>query len=112
MHLPKISVKLLSQKFYKFKIKEGKTMSVAKNIEISSTSNTSFEDAIKKGISRATNSLDNVRSAWIKEQKVKIENGNVTQYEVVMIITFVLDSNDNDGNDGKSGGSKSKSKKR
>ncbi len=85
-------------------------MSVAKNIEISSTSNTSFEDAIKKGISRATNSLDNVRSAWIKEQKVKIEGGNVSQYEVVMIITFVLDGNGDDDNDGK--GSKSKSKKK
>ncbi len=86
-------------------------MSVAKNIEISSMSSTSFEDAIKKGISRATNSLDNVRSAWIKEQKVKIDGGNVTQYEVVMIITFVLDSNDNDDDDGKGGG-KSKSKKK
>jgi len=87
-------------------------MSVAKNIEISSTSNTSFEDAIKKGISRATNSLDNVRSAWIKEQKVKIDGGNVSQYEVMMIVTFVLDSNDNDDNDRKSGSGKSKSKKR
>lgn len=85
-------------------------MSVAKNIEISSTSNTSFEDAIKKGITRASKSLDNVRSAWIKEQKVKIEGGNVSQYEVMMIVTFVLDGNDDD-NDAKNGG-KSKSKKK
>lgn len=85
-------------------------MSVAKNIEISSTSNTSFEDAIKKGIARATDSLNNVKSAWIKEQKVKIDGGNVSQYEVVMIITFVLGGNDGDG-DGKNGG-KSKSKKK
>jgi flavin-binding protein dodecin len=88
-------------------------MSVAKNIEITSTSNTSFEDAIKKGIARATKSLDNVRSAWIKEQKVKIENRNVTQYEVVMILTFVLDSDEDVENESKSGGSgKQKSKKR
>jgi flavin-binding protein dodecin len=86
-------------------------MSVAKNIEISSTSNTSFEDAIKKGISRATDSLDNVRSAWIKEQKVKIDGGNVSQYEVVMIITFVLDGGDGDNDNGKNGG-KAKSKKK
>ena len=84
-------------------------MSVAKNIEISSTSNTSFEDAIKKGIARATNSLDNVRSAWIKEQKVKIDGGNVSQYEVMMIITFVL--GDDDDNGGKNSG-KSKAKKK
>ena len=91
-------------------------MSIAKNIEISSTSNTSFEDAIKKGIARATNSLDNVRSAWIKEQKVKIEGGNVSQYEVVMIITFVLDGGEDVEDESKSGrsggGSKQKSRKR
>ncbi len=66
-------------------------MSVAKNIEITSTSNTSFEDAIKKGIERATQSVKNVRSAWIKEQKVKINNNSVSEYEVMMIVTFVLD---------------------
>ncbi len=66
-------------------------MSVAKNIEITSTSNTSFEDAIKKGIERATQSVKNVRSAWIKEQKVKIDNNSVSEYEVMMIVTFVLD---------------------
>ncbi|HXH70332.1 MAG TPA: dodecin family protein, partial [Pyrinomonadaceae bacterium] len=69
-------------------------MSVAKNIEISSTSNTSFEDAIKKGIERATQSVKNVRGAWIKEQEVKIENNSVSEYQVTMILTFVLDGED------------------
>lgn len=88
-------------------------MSVAKNIEISSTSNTSFEDAIKKGIARATDSLNNVKSAWIKEQKVKVDGGNVSQYEVMMIITFVLGGDDdNDGKNGGKNGGKSKAKKR
>lgn len=67
-------------------------MSVAKNIEITSTSTKSFEDAVKKGISKATETIKNVRGAWIKEQKVKIENGEVTEYNVMMIITFVLGS--------------------
>lgn len=66
-------------------------MSVAKNIEITSTSTTSFEDAIKKGIERASKSLKNVSGAWIKDQKVKISGGSVNQYEVMMIVTFVLD---------------------
>jgi flavin-binding protein dodecin len=69
-------------------------MSVAKNIEISSTSNTSFEDAIKKGIERATQSVKNVRGAWIKEQEVKIDNNSVSEYQVTMILTFVLDGED------------------
>ena len=90
-------------------------MSVAKNIEITSTSNTSFEDAIRKGIERATKSLDNVKSAWIKEQKVKIESGSVSQYEVMMILTFVLDGDENvedESKSGRSGGSKQKSRRK
>ena len=66
-------------------------MSVAKNIEITSTSKVSFEDAVKRGIERASESLNNVRGAWIKEQKVRIDGGKVSEYEVMMIITFVLD---------------------
>lgn len=66
-------------------------MSVAKNIEISSNSNESFEDAINQGIARAGKTVKNLRGAWIKEQKVKIENNRVTEYQVDMILTFVLD---------------------
>ncbi len=65
-------------------------MSVAKNIEISSTSTVGFEDAIKKGIERTAKTIDNVRGAWIKEQRVNVTDGNVTEYVVTMIVTFVL----------------------
>ena len=65
-------------------------MSVAKNIEITSTSTVGFEDAIKKGIDRASKTIENIRGAWIKEQKVVIADGNVTEYCVMMILTFVL----------------------
>ena len=66
-------------------------MSVAKVSEISSTSKTSFEDAINQGLSRANDSLRNVRSAWIKEQQVRVEGGKITEYQVNMLVTFVLD---------------------
>lgn len=66
-------------------------MSVAKNIEITSSSTKSFEDAINKGIARAARSLNNLRGAWIKEQKISINNGKVSEYRVMMILTFVLD---------------------
>ncbi len=66
-------------------------MSVARNTEISATSSQSFEDAIKQGISRATKTLRNVRSAWIKEQEVELRDNQVAEYKVTMIITFVLD---------------------
>jgi len=66
-------------------------MSVAKVVEISSTSSESFEDAIKQGIARAHKTLRNIKAAWIKEQEVAVENGNVTAYKVNMLITFVLE---------------------
>jgi hypothetical protein len=66
-------------------------MSVARVTEISSTSATSFEDAIKSGLSRANETLRNVRSAWIKEQQVRITDGSISEYQVNMLVTFVLD---------------------
>ena len=66
-------------------------MSVAKVIEISAHSKTSFEDAINQGIQRACKSVDNVRGAWVKEQKVKVEKGRITSYSVHMQVTFVID---------------------
>jgi flavin-binding protein dodecin len=69
-------------------------MSIARITEISSTSKKSFEDAIQTGISRATQTLRNVRSAWIKEQQVSVENGKIAEYQVNLMITFVLDEAD------------------
>ena len=66
-------------------------MAVARVTEISSTSTTSFEDAIKSGLDRANSTLRNVRSAWIKEQQVRLEGGSITEYQVNMLVTFVLD---------------------
>ena len=66
-------------------------MSVARITEISSNSDKSFEDAIEQGIARAASTLHNIRSAWIKEQEVQVDNGRISSYKVIMKITFVLD---------------------
>jgi hypothetical protein len=66
-------------------------MSIARITEISSTSKKSFEDAIQSGVSRATQTLRNVRSAWVKEQQISIEDGKIAEYQVNLMITFVLD---------------------
>ena len=66
-------------------------MSVARITEISSTSSKSFEEAIQSGIARATKTIRNVRSAWVKEQQIRIENGRIVEYQVNLMITFVLD---------------------
>ena len=59
--------------------------------EISATSPNSFEDAIAQGIARATKTLRNVTSAWVKEQRVDIEDNQITEYQVNLLVTFVLE---------------------
>jgi dodecin len=66
-------------------------MSVAKVTEISATSTKSFEDAINSGLSRAHKTIRNIKSAWIKEQQVRLEKGKIVEYQVNMLLTFVLD---------------------
>jgi flavin-binding protein dodecin len=67
-------------------------MGVAKVEEISSTSTKGFDDAVEQGIARATKTLRGVRSAWVKEQHVRIgDDGQITEYQVNLKITFVLE---------------------
>ncbi len=67
-------------------------MSVARVTELSATSDTSFEDAIQQAVSRATQTLRGVEGAWIKDQNVLIQDGNITGYKVNLEVTFVLES--------------------
>jgi len=66
-------------------------MSVGKVSEITSTSKTSFEDAIEKGLKRANKTLRNIQGAWIKEQQVRLDKGKITEYQVNMLVTFILE---------------------
>ncbi len=66
-------------------------MSIARITEISSTSTKSFEDAIQGGVARATKTIRNVRSAWVKEQQIRIEKDAIVEYQVNLMITFVLE---------------------
>ena len=66
-------------------------MSVAKVSEISATSTKGFEDAVQQGLARASKTLRGSQAAWIKEQRVRCENGRIVEYQVNMMVTFVLD---------------------
>jgi dodecin len=66
-------------------------MSVAKIIEVTSSSKTSFEDAMKKGVARASKTIKGIRGAWVQDQKVDVENGKITAFRVTMKITFILE---------------------
>lgn len=66
-------------------------MSVARVTEISATSSKSFDDAVENGIERASKTLRNVVSAWVKEQSVKVDGGKIVHYQVNLMVTFLLD---------------------
>jgi hypothetical protein len=66
-------------------------MSVARVTEIKSSSSKSFDDAIRTGVSRANKTLQNVKSAWIQNQEVLLDDqGRIAEYRVQMKVTFVL----------------------
>ena len=67
------------------------TTSVAKVIEITAESSESFEDAIQHGITKATETVHEIRSAWVESQQVKVQDGKVVAYRVDLKVTFVLD---------------------
>ncbi len=72
-------------------------MTVARVTELSATSDQSFEDAVNIGVNRATSTLRNVESAWVKDMNVMIENGRITSYKVNIAVTFVLDEGEAPG---------------
>ena len=65
-------------------------MSVAKVTEIISSSPTSFDDAVANGIARASETLKGITGAWVSEQKVTVADGKISEYRVVMRVTFIL----------------------
>lgn len=64
---------------------------VARVTEISARSSQGFEDAIRVGVERATQTLRNVTSAWVKEQRVEVSGGGISAYQVNLLVTFVLE---------------------
>jgi flavin-binding protein dodecin len=66
--------------------------SIARVTEISSRSEKSFDDAIRAGIARAAKSLRGITSAWVKEQRLDIKDGKIREYQVNLLVTFVLES--------------------
>ena len=65
-------------------------MSIAKTIEISSTSTKSFDDAVVQGLAKASKTVRHIEGAWVKEQKVDVENGEISRFRVDMKVTFLL----------------------
>ena len=66
-------------------------MSVARITEIKSSSKVSFDDAIKQGLKKTAMTIDNLKSAWVVDQEVLVDNqGTITEYRVLLKVTFVV----------------------
>jgi dodecin len=66
-------------------------MSIARVTEIKASSTKSFDDALKQGIKRANKTLKNIKSAWVENQDVIIDNGEIAEYRVQLKVTFILE---------------------
>ena len=66
-------------------------MAVAKVTEITASSKDSFEDAVRKGIKRASKTLNNITGAWVNEESVVVKKGKITAWRVNMKVTFILE---------------------
>ena len=66
-------------------------MSVARVTEIIAGSGKSFDRAVQKGVKRASKTLSNVTSAWVKDQQVVVKNGEIIEYRVTLKVTFILE---------------------
>jgi flavin-binding protein dodecin len=66
-------------------------VAVAKVIELTAESGESFEDAIREGVAKAGETVRNIKSAWVKEQQVVVEDGAIAAFRVDLKVTFVLD---------------------
>jgi flavin-binding protein dodecin len=66
-------------------------MSVAKVVELTASSTTSFEDAVKNGIEKAAETLRNIQGAWVSEEKVEVVDGQISEFRVTLRITFLVD---------------------
>jgi len=66
-------------------------MSVARVTEITASSPSGFEDAVRVGVERANKTLHNITGAWVKDQKVLVQSGAITEYRVNLKVTFVLE---------------------
>lgn len=65
-------------------------MSIARVTEIIASSPKSFDDAIRAGVARADQTLDNVKGCWIKDQELVLDGATIKEYRVHLKITFVL----------------------
>jgi flavin-binding protein dodecin len=66
-------------------------MAVAKVVEITASSPTSFEDAVKNGVEKAGETLRGIQGAWVSEEKVDVEDGKITAFRVTLRVTFLLE---------------------
>ncbi len=65
-------------------------MSVAKVTEIISSSPTGIEDAVREGVKRASKTIDDIQSVWVKDTKATVVNGDITEWRCTLKVTFIV----------------------
>ena len=66
-------------------------MAVAKTIEIISSSAKGIEDAVQTGIAKASETVNRIEGAWVKDTKVVVNGGRVAEWRVTLAVTFIVE---------------------
>jgi len=66
-------------------------MAIAKIIEITASSSSGIEDAVRSGIAKASETVKRIETAWIKDTNVVLRDGKVSEWRVRLKITFLVD---------------------
>ena len=67
-------------------------MAVMKVLEIMANSDVSWEEAVKNAVRTAAKSVKNIRSVYVKDQTANVSGDNITDYRVIVKITFEVDA--------------------
>ncbi|RSY81462.1 dodecin domain-containing protein [Sphingomonas koreensis] len=65
-------------------------MAVAKVIEVISSSTESIEHAIRDGVAKCGETVDNIESVWVKDTKGVVRDNKVVEWRVILAVTFVV----------------------
>lgn len=65
-------------------------MAVAKVIEIMAESETGWEDAARKAVAEASETVRGIKSLWVEGMQAVIEGDTIVKYRLNATVTFVV----------------------
>jgi flavin-binding protein dodecin len=66
-------------------------MPIMKVIEVLANSEKSWEEATRKAVKQAAESVENIKSVFVQSQSAVVDGNNITEFRVNLKVTFEVD---------------------